>query len=338
MGAFTGDFVFVGDVGRPDLLERAARVHGTMEESARQLFRSLRRFMSLPDYLQIWPGHGAGSACGKSLGAVPQSTLGYEKRFSWAFGVQEEHDFVSAVLSGQPDPPRYFAAMKRINQEGPRLLGGTVRPRLLPVEALPAILANGAAVVDTRQARDFALGAVPGTINIPANRAFTTWAGSLLSYDQDLYLIADEQRGQTIAELARDLSGIGLERIAGYFGADAVEAWRGTTGQLQVIPALSLNEVTVQAGQQGATLLDVRNEAEWRAGHPPGSVNIPVAYLDDRLDEIPRGRIIVHCQTGPRAAMAASLLRARGFTDVSVFPGGYTAWQAAGQPQEKVEG
>ena len=123
MGALTGDFLFVGDVGRPDLLERAVGTRGTMETSARQLYHSLQRFREFSDYLQIWPGHGAGSACGKSLSAVPQSTLGYEKRFNWAFGVQNENDFVRAVLAGQPDPPRYFAQMKRMNLEGPRLLG-----------------------------------------------------------------------------------------------------------------------------------------------------------------------------------------------------------------------
>ena len=120
MGAFTGDFVFVGDVGRPDLLEKAAQVQGTMAACARQLFGSLQRFRGLPDYLQIWPGHGAGSACGKALGAVPQSTLGYEKLVNWAFGIDDEEEFVRAVLDGQPDPPKYFAMMKAINRDGRR--------------------------------------------------------------------------------------------------------------------------------------------------------------------------------------------------------------------------
>src|SRR5918992_1424202 len=128
IGAFTGDFLFVGDVGRPDLLERAVKITGTMEEAARELFRSLQRFRKLPDYLQIWPGHGAGSACGKSLSAMPQSTLGYEKRSNWAFGVMDEAAFVRAVLAGQPEPPRYFARMKRINQSGPRVLGEFPKP------------------------------------------------------------------------------------------------------------------------------------------------------------------------------------------------------------------
>jgi hydroxyacylglutathione hydrolase len=119
MGAFTGDFIFVGDVGRPDLLERAAHVEGTMDMSARQLFRSLRRFADQPDYLQLWPGHGAGSACGKALGAVPQTTLGYERVVNWAFGITDEDEFVRAVLAGQPEPPAYFAEMKRSTATDP---------------------------------------------------------------------------------------------------------------------------------------------------------------------------------------------------------------------------
>ena len=330
MGAFTGDFIFVSDVGRPDLIERAVRVGGTMEESARQLFRSLQRFRQLPDYLQIWPGHGAGSACGKALGAVPQSTLGYEKRFNWAFGMADESQFVRAVLDGQPDPPRYFAEMKRINQAGPRLLGGSRRPSRLPVGTLVSALTSGATVVDTRQAPEFMLGAVPGTINIPVSRSFTTWAGSLLPYDRDFYLIIDDRSVQTVDELVRDLAGIGLDRVAGYFGAETVESWRTTKGHLQTIPTLTLADVAAQLRADDPVVLDVRNEGEWQGGHLPGSLNLPLGSLDQRLGEIPGDRpVIVHCQTGARAAMGASLLRARGFTDVRLFPGGFAEWHAS---------
>jgi hydroxyacylglutathione hydrolase len=335
MGAFTGDFIFVGDVGRPDLLERAVRMRGTMEESARQLFQSLQRFRTQPDYLQIWPGHGAGSACGKSLGAVPQTTLGYEKRFNWAFGIADEAAFVRAVLAGQPDPPRYFAEMKRINQSGPRLLGGIRRPARLPVGTLAGVLEQGGTVVDTRQAPEFALGAVPGTINIPANRAFTTWAGSLLPYERDFYLIIDDRRVHTADELVRDLAGIGLDRLAGYFGIEVVEAWRTSQGHLQATPTLTLADVAAQLRANHAVLLDVRAEQEWKQGHARGSLNVPVGDLEQRLGEIPRDRsVIVHCQTGARAAIAASLLQARGFSDVRLFPGGFAEWHAAGQPEE----
>jgi hydroxyacylglutathione hydrolase len=336
MGAFTGDFIFVGDVGRPDLLERAAHVADSMEAAARELFRSLQRFGELPDYLQIWPGHGAGSACGKALGAVPQSTLGYERRFNWAFGVREEDEFVRSVLAGQPDPPRYFAQMKRINRDGPRILGGVHRPARLTIEQLARVLADGVPVVDTRPAAEFTLGAVPGTISIPLNRSFTTWAGWLLPYDRDFYLVIDDRRSLAVDEVLRDLAGIGLDRVAGYFGSDVVETWRSSRGQLQAIPILRTEEVAGRLRHNGGVLLDVRGEGEWAAGHIPGSLNIPVGHLDERLAEIPRDRpVLVHCQTGNRAAIAASLLRARGLSQVLHYAGGFAEWQAAGHPVEQ---
>jgi hydroxyacylglutathione hydrolase len=150
IAAVTGDFVFVGDVGRPDLLERAAKVKGTMESAARTLFRSLQRFKAQPDYLQIWPGHGAGSACGKRMSPIPHSTVGYERRFNWAFAVTDETEFVRLVLAGQPEAPRYFGMMKHINKEGPRTLGGLPRPNPLPADRVVEVLDAHELVVDTR--------------------------------------------------------------------------------------------------------------------------------------------------------------------------------------------
>ena len=336
MGALTGDFLFVGDVGRPDLLERAAHIAGTMELGARQLFRSLQRLRQLPDFLQIWPGHGAGSACGKALGAVPQSTLGYEKRFNWAFAVEGEDAFVAAVLAGQPDPPRYFGRMKRINRDGPRLLGAPRRPDRLPVERLGTLLAAGAIVVDTRPAREFALGAVPGTINIPLNRGFATWSGSLLPYDGELYLLLDDRRDSSVDGVVRQLAGIGLDRVGGYFGSEVLEALRESRSSLQTIPRIDAAELRAASLNGRLALLDVRNLPEWAAGHLPGASNIPVADLEERLAEVPRDRlVVVHCQSGSRAAIAASLLRARGVADVQVFSGGYAEWSGAGFPGER---
>ena len=167
LAAVTGDFLFVGDVGRPDLLERAAHVAGTMEPAARALFRSLTRLSMLPDHLQIWPGHGAGSACGKSLGSLPQTTLGYEFRTNWALAPMSEDEFVARVLAGQPDPPAYFAEMKRINKEGPQVLGPAPRPAPLSLERLESLVKSGAPVIDTRSAAEFAAAHLPGAINIP---------------------------------------------------------------------------------------------------------------------------------------------------------------------------
>ncbi len=336
IAAVTGDFVFVGDVGRPDLLERAARVAGTMEAAARQLFRSLQRFAALPDYLQIWPGHGAGSACGKALGAVPQSTLGYERRFNWAFAVRDEDEFVRAVLAGQPDPPRYFAEMKRINRDGPRVLGAIALPPRLDVDGLASALASGATVVDTRPARDFVARAVPGTINIPAGRAFTGWAGWLLPYDRDFYLLAHGGPASGAEDQVRDLAGIGLDRVAGYAVTDVIDAWGASGRRLLAIPGIEARELAGALLADAVAVIDVRGRSEWLAGHLPGAVNVPLGELEHRLDTLPRGRpLVVHCHTGARAAIAASVLHARGRADVRLYGGGYAEWSAAGHPTEK---
>jgi hydroxyacylglutathione hydrolase len=329
MGAITGDFLFVGDVGRPDLLERAVQVRGTMESAGRQLFQSLQRFRSLPDFLQVWPGHGAGSACGKALGAVPQSTLGYEKRFNWAFGISDESEFVRAVLAGQPDPPRYFAHMKRINRAGPRILGDHGRPSRPSADSPGEAVAAGKPVVDTRNAIEFGRRSIPGSINIPDNRSFTTWAGSLLVYDREFYLIADDNR---VDELITDLRGIGLDDVAGYWSPDVIDSW-GRQGTLQAIPRVALPEL--RSGRKDWVIVDVRARGEWESGHIPGSLNLPLTELDQRLSELPRRPLLVHCQTGGRAAIASSLLRARGFSDTHWFPGGFAEWRAAGLPTEE---
>jgi hydroxyacylglutathione hydrolase len=335
MGVFTGDFVFVGDVGRPDLLERAARFTGTMEQGARVLYRSLRRFRdSLPDYVQLWPGHGAGSACGKALGAVPQTTLGYEKLFNWGLAADSEDHFVEAVLAGQPEPPMYFAEMKRINKEGPRVLGGFRRPDRLPHERLEDLLDDEALVIDTRSATDFAAGHVPGTINIPLGRSFTTWAGSLIPYDRDFHLIADAEDG-VIDTVIRDLAMIGLDRAAGYFTTDVVHDWIDANRAAQGVPDISADQLQALMAADAVALIDVRNGSEWDAGHIPGSLNLPLGRLPETLDRIPPDRtLVVHCQTGPRAGVAIGLLQASGFHDVRHLAGDFTDWSAAGRPIE----
>lgn len=201
MGLFTCDFIFVGDVGRPDLLERAAGVKGTMEPGARQLFRSLQKVRDLSSYLQIWPAHGAGSACGRALGAVPQSTLGYAKLFNWAFAITDEEAFVTAVLEGQPEPPFYFAEMKRVNKVGPALLNEVTLPEQLTAEQLEQRLSEKVRVIDLRPAPDYLAGHIAGTISIPLDRSFLDRAGWLISPQQP-YTISDpcdERSGRAVA-------------------------------------------------------------------------------------------------------------------------------------------
>ena len=336
IGAITGDFVFVGDVGRPDLLERAAKMEGTMEPGARTLFRSLQRFKTLPDHIQIWPGHGAGSACGKALGAVPFSTLGYEKLVNWGLTAHDEDEFVTTVLAGQPEPPRYFAEMKRINKGGPRILGGFRRPARLPATRLQPLLAEHAVVIDTRSAAEYAARNIPGTINIPLNKSFNTWAGWLVPYDQEFYLIVNDECTHCVDDAVRDLAMIGLDRLAGYVGTEVLDLWAGTGGSLDTVPQISAADLAERMRKGDTTVLDVRGRAEWDAGHLFGARNVPVGYLVEQLDEIPRGHtVVVHCQSGARSAIAASLLRARGLHNVVNLTGGFAGWQAAGQPVER---
>jgi hydroxyacylglutathione hydrolase len=326
IGAATGDFLFVGDVGRPDLLERAAHIAGTMEVGAHALYRSLQAFASRPDWLQIWPGHGAGSACGKGISAIPQSTLGYEKRFNWAFRAASEDAFVREVLSGQPDPPKYFARMKQMNKNGPAVLGRWPAPPHVRSEELAGLLAEGEPVVDTRRADEFAVGHVPGTVNIPLNASFTNWAGWLLPYDRDLTLIVSSPTALETA--VRYLALIGLDRIRGYVGVDAIDAWTGAGSPLGTIARIGADDLAESLKHRGVTLVDVRNDGEWTGvGHIDGAIHVPLGHLVDRLAEIPRDRpVVVQCQGGSRSAIGASLLRACGYPTVINFSPGISGW------------
>ncbi|HEU4723161.1 MAG TPA: rhodanese-like domain-containing protein, partial [Gemmatimonadaceae bacterium] len=335
-GVLTGDFVFVGDVGRPDLLERAAGYAGTMEASARALHRSLERFRMLPDHLQVWPGHGAGSACGKALGAVPSTTVGYEKRANWALAPMDEAEFVRMVLAGQPEPPRYFAQMKRITKEGPRALGGVPRPTRLPAKALHELLDGGQVVVDTRAAAEYAAGHAPGTLNIPLGDSFTTWAGWLLPYDRDIHLLVAAGCAHCLDEAVRDLAMIGLDRVAGVVGADAVESWTDAGNALETVRQVTPEEVARLVARREAVVVDVRGRAEWEEGHVPGAANVPLGYLADRLDELPTDRLVVlQCRSGSRSAIAASVLETHRRANVANLIGGWVAWQRAGLLAER---
>jgi hydroxyacylglutathione hydrolase len=331
IAAATGDFVFVGDVGRPDLLEKAANIKGTMEIGARTLYRSLRQFAARPDWLQIWPGHGAGSACGKGISAIPQSTLGYERRFNWAFQAASEDEFVASVLSGQPDPPKYFAEMKRLNREGPRVLNGFHRPPQLDLRALEHALHSGAVVVDTRPAPEFATAFVPGTINIPLNGSFTNWAGWLIPYSADFFVITDDRVPGVIDTIVRDLAMIGLDRIAGFFGSSVIDDWADAGRRPGTIPQITAADLRESLARGAITLVDVRNQNEWDAGYIDGARHVPLGRLPERLDDIPRTKpIVVQCAAGMRSSIGASLLRARGVENVINLIGGIGDWRRAG--------
>jgi hydroxyacylglutathione hydrolase len=333
IAAATGDFIFVGDVGRPDLLERAANYRGTMERGARTLFKALEAFdQGRDDWLQIWPGHGAGSACGKGISAVPHSTLGYERRFNWAFKTKGEEEFVRNVLAGQPEPPKYFATMKRMNKAGPSILSGFRLPGRLDDARLPALVAGGAVVIDTRPATAYGLQHVGGTLNIPFDEKFNTWAGWLVSFDEPFYLIVADEVPDRLLKIARSLALVGLDNLGGYFAPSVVDQ---AVADHSVRHLRQIEPVEVASIGGGARVVDVRSESEWSGGHLPGAHHIPLGYLPDRLSELqPDRTVIVQCYSGARSAIGASLLERAGFRDVRNLTGGYSAWKAAGLPVE----
>ena len=323
---FTGDFVFVGDVGRPDLLEKAAGIMGTAVKGAKQMFESLKRFKQLPDHIQVWPGHGAGSACGKALGAVPSSTVGYEKLVNWALKIEDEEQFITELLAGQPESPKYFAMMKKLNKVGPQVLGGVPLPARLPIGKFKQLVDEKTTLIDTRNKIAFAGGHIPGSINIQDNNSFSTWAGWVLDYDKPFLLVADENR---VGDLSRALIRIGLDNAIGY--VTEVESWVHTYGELKTMPQLTVDKLEQQIKMGVVEVIDVRAYAEYNAGHIEGARNIHVGFLLNHLNELPHEKkIVLHCQGGDRSSIATSLLMAQGLTNVTNLTGGYLAWVREG--------
>jgi hydroxyacylglutathione hydrolase len=321
---FTGDFVFVGDIGRPDLLEKAAGMVGTMEKGAKQMYESIQRFAELPEYVQIWPGHGAGSACGKSLGSVSSSTVGYEKIRNWAFHYHDnEEGFMRYLLEGQPEPPKYFAMMKHLNKvPRPLLIEVPKHPKLTKNQFLTAYN-NGLKVIDTRNKLDFAKGFIPGSINIQFNNSLSTWAGWLLNYEEQFLLVADDSQ---IEELTRKLMRIGLDNIYGY-----ISNIEDLDLNLETADIIDIETFKSFLEKDSVQVLDVRGINEYEAGHIAGAENVFVGTLLDNLDKIdPNKHVIVHCQGGDRATIAYSLLKRHGFKKVSNFSGGMKEWRETG--------
>ncbi|HET6527790.1 MAG TPA: MBL fold metallo-hydrolase [Balneolaceae bacterium] len=313
MGILSGDFVFVGDVGRPDLLESAAGVEGAMESSARTLYHSVEKFKSMPEYLQLWPGHGAGSACGKALGAVPESTVGYELRFNPSIRASDsEQHFVDYILDGQPEPPLYFARMKAENRGGPAVLGKLPRPGKMEAGDVVS-LANeeGKVVLDTRDKLKFMQAHIKGSLLSPFNKQFNTIAGSYINKGETIYLIIDEEN---VEEAVRDLVRIGLDDIAGYITPEELEAYGQKEDGLESIETIDFDRVAKLLKDDENRVLDVRKATEFNAGHIAGAENIAHTRLADREKELDKDKTwLVHCKSGGRASVAAAQLESEGY-------------------------
>jgi hydroxyacylglutathione hydrolase len=275
MGLLSGDFVFVGDVGRPDLLEISAGKAGAMKPAAKTLFKSAERFKSLPEYLQVWPAHGSGSACGKGMSAVPESTVGYELQFSPAFRTsQNEVEFVDYILTGQPEPPPYFGRMKKMNKEGPPLSGTRPEPPKIKMENMVNLHGT---IVDTRDRHLFMKRHLPDSLLVSFDDNFSTVAGSYLNPGDDLYFILNEA---DLDQIIRDLGRVGLDRIRGYVTTDDLDRWNGRINQ---IDAIDFDEVKKSLNNPDVQILDVRGSAEYADGHLPNSKNIAHTLLAVRL-------------------------------------------------------
>ena len=326
---FTGDFVFVGDVGRPDLLEKAAGIEGTMIAGARQMFYSLKKFKELPDHLQVWPAHGAGSACGKALGAVPSSTVGYEKLSNWALKIENEETFIQVLLEGQPEPPKYFAMMKKLNKIGPKVLGSIPLPARLSVAKFKEALAGNYQIVDTRDKLSFAGGHISGSLNIQDNNSFSNWAGWMLNYDKPIILIARERR---VDALNRALIRIGIDNLEGYVSdIDKLEA---SGLNLEILNQISVDELNADISEY--KIVDVRSYTEFDISHIPGAVNIHTGYLENKLNKISdEEKLVVYCTSGDRSAIGASFLLKLGRRNIYNLSGGINAWIQAGCQTER---
>lgn len=317
---FTGDFVFVGDIGRPDLLEEAAGIKGTAETGARQMFQSLKKFKELPDYIQVWPGHGAGSACGKALGAVPNSTVGYEKIQNWALQYDDEDEFVKDLLADQLEPPKYFAVMKKLNKVERSLLVQVPDQTKLSKEQFLTAYNNGMTVIDARAKEDFAEGFLPSSINIEDNKTFSTWAGWVLNYQEQFILVAGDNQ---IEDLTRKLMRIGLDNVYGYISdIDALGI------ELEKADVIDIDELKSYIDDENTQIIDVRGAGEYKTNHIPGADNVFVGTIQDNLDKIDKDKqTVVHCQSGVRAGVAYSILRKEGFENVKNYMAGMNEWE-----------
>ncbi|HZC99506.1 MAG TPA: MBL fold metallo-hydrolase [Actinomycetes bacterium] len=322
LALFSGGSLLVGAVARTDLISP-----DRTEELARAVWRSLHeRILTLPDDLTVYPTHGAGSFCSAPTGAEPTTTIGRETATNPLLAAADEDAFVKLLLGGLGSYPRYFLRLREVNRRGPRVYG-TTPPRLapLPPRQVRRLVAEGAELVDARPIAAFAAGHVPGALSIPLRSAFATWLGWLVDDQRPLIVVAD--RDSDRGDLVRQALKIGYERLAGEL-AGGMAAWEAAGLPVARIPLVGLDDL------QGRRVLDVRQDAEFAAGHIPGSAHVELSALTHQPRGLPGGPLAVICGHGERAMTAASLLARQGRNDLTVVDGGTSAWTHAGRRLE----
>lgn len=328
---FTGDFIFVGDIGRPDLLEKAAGMSGTMDAGAHEMYKSIKKFSVLPDYIQVWPGHGAGSACGKALGAVPSTTVGYEKVRNWAFRfTNDEKGFVNFLLEDQPEPPKYFAMMKKLNKVDRPLLTQVPKLKKLSNNEMMEAMGKGVKLIDARIKTEFAKGYIPGSINIQGNNSFATWAGWYLNYEESFMLLANESQ---LDDLTRKLMRIGLDNIMGY--VPSTDEYVKAGGKLDAVNVIDINTFKKTMEEPNVQIVDLRGATEFKSGHIKNADHVFVGTLLKNLDKISKDKkVVILCQGGDRATIGYSLLAREGYNNVLNYAASMNEWIALDNPIE----
>jgi rhodanese-related sulfurtransferase len=329
----TGDTLFIGDVGRPDL---RASIGWSAQELGGYLYESVHnKLMKLPDETLVYPAHGAGSLCGKNISSDTVSTLGQQKLFNYALQPMSKEEFIRLVSVDQPDAPAYFTYDALLNTRERSTLDDALKLALKPIELADLIAMDKAEVqiLDVRDAADYAIGHMAGSINIGLSGQYATWAGTLLDAARPIVIIAEPGREE---EAALRLGRIGFDRIDGYLRggmaalADRPDLIRAT--ERASVPML----IEELESPNPPVIIDVRSQQEWKEGHIPESRNIPLSQLKERFGEVPRDRrIAVHCAGGYRSSIAASLLHLNGASNLVELAGGITAWEAANHPIER---
>jgi hydroxyacylglutathione hydrolase len=330
IGLLTGDFVFVGDLGRPDLLEKVAHNEGSMKKSAEILYESVQKFKSFPEHLQLWPGHGSGSACGKALGAVPMSTVGYELIHNSSIKAAVERSaFVEYINEGQPEPPYYFARMKTDNRLGPVVLSHQHKPIELSDESINEIIdSDDIVIVDTRDWEYYRNGHLKGSLFAPLNKAFITVAGSYIEADAKIVLVIEPH---LLNDAIEDLMRIGLDNVFAYISPQHLSQYFEEHGKITTTKEIDMLKLQTLLNTNDLYVLDVRRMAELKEiGSIPGAYNIAHTSLLTRKDELPDDRTIyVYCRTGVRSCYASSYLEKLGHDFIHVS-GGFYEWRDIG--------
>ena len=332
-GIFTGDTLFIGDVGRPDL---AVKTHLTQADLAKHLYKSLReKIMVLPDDVVVYPAHGAGSACGKKMSDETTDTLGNQKKFNYALREDmTEEEFVQEVTEGLVAPPQYFPKNVMMNKEGYDSIDNILDKGQVPrnVEQFEE-LANmeGALVLDTRDWNEFAKGHIPNSINIGLDGSFAPWVGTLVvDLEQPILFIADEDR---IEEVVVRLSRVGYDNTLGFLEG-GIEAWKKAGRDLDVLRQVTAEEFAEKFAQGGVNVLDVRRRSEFESEHIEGAENLPLDFLNERMHEVDKSKeYYIHCKSGYRSMTFASTMQARGFNNLIDIQGGMEAIELTNVPR-----